>query len=162
MGAIREKMKADLELRECALSTRMAYLQRAQNFVAFHGRSPAAMGEPEIRKFLLYLVNEKKVGPATVHMYVAAIKFLYTTTLERPEVAVKIPWPKMPQTLPDILTGEEVQQLFAAIKSLKYRAILMAAYGAGLRISEACSLGISDIDSKRMLIHVREGRRTAK
>jgi integrase/recombinase XerD len=160
MGTIREKMKADLDLRGCALTTKKEYLQRARNFVAFHGRSPAAMGEPEIRRFLLHLVNEKKAGPATVHMYVAAIKFLYSTTLERPEVAAKIPWPKRPQTLPDILTGEEVERLFREIRSLKHRAILMTAYGAGLRISEACSLGIADLDSKRMLIHVREGKRS--
>lgn len=158
MGTIREKMKADLDLRGCALTTKKEYLQRARNFVAFHGRSPAAMGEPEIRKFLLNLVNEKRAGPATVHMYVAAIKFLYSTTLERPEVAAKIPWPKRPQTLPDILTGEEVERLFREIRSLKHRAILMTAYGGGLRISEACSLAISDLDSKRMLIHVREGK----
>lgn len=73
-------------------------------------------------------------------------------------MAAKIPWPKRPQTLPDILTGEEVGQLFREIRSLKHRAILMTAYGAGLRITEACSLGVADIDSKRMLIHVREGK----
>ena len=160
MGAIHTKVKADLELRGCALTTQKEYLRRAHNFVAFHGRSPAAMGETEIREFLLHLLNEKKAGSATVHMYVAAIKFLYATTLERPEVAAKIPWPKRAQTLPDILTGEEVEQLFREITSLKHRAILMSAYGAGLRVSEACSLGVSDIDSKRMLIHVREGKRS--
>src|ERR671931_1531518 len=158
MGAIHEKMKADLELRGCALTTRKEYLQRARNFVAFHRRSPTAMGEAEIRQFLLHLVNERKAGPATVHMYVAAIKFLYATTLERPEAVAKIPWPKRPQTLPDILTGDEVERLFREIRSLKHRAILMTAYGAGLRISEACSLEIMDIDSKRMLIHVHEGK----
>jgi integrase/recombinase XerD len=160
MGAIQAKMKADLELRGCALTTRKEYLRRARNFVAFHGRSPVAMGEQEIREFLLHLVNEKKAGPATVHMYVAAIKFLYSTTLERPDVVAKIPWPRRPQTLPDILTGEEVERLFRGIRSPKHRAILMTAYGAGLRISEACSLGISDLDSKRMLIHVHEGKRS--
>jgi len=160
MGAIYEKMKADLELRGRALTTRKEYLQRARNFVAFYRQSPTVMGEAEIRKFLLHLVNEEKAGPATVHMYVAAIKFLYSTTLERPEAVAKIPWPKRPQTLPDILTGNEVEQLFREIRSLKHRGILMTAYGAGLRISEACSLGISDLDSKRMLIHVHEGKRS--
>ena len=158
MGATREKMQADLELRGCALTTRKEYLRRARTFVAFHGRAPDVMGEPEIREFLLHLVHEKQAGPATVHMYVAAIKFLYATTLGRPEVVAQIPWPKRPQTLPDILTGGEVEQLFRAIRSLKHRAILMTAYGAGLRISEACSLGLADLDSKRMLIHVHEGK----
>lgn len=160
MGTIREKMKADLELRGFAATTQKEYLQRAQNFVAYHGRSPDEMGEREIREFLLHLVKVKKAGPATHHIYVAAIKFLYTSTLNRPKAVANIPWPNVPQRLPDIMTAEEVERLFREIRSLKHRAILMTAYGAGLRISEACSLEMNDIDSKRMLIHVREGKRS--
>jgi site-specific recombinase XerD len=158
MGAIRDKMTADLELRGFAAPTKKEYLRCAKNFVAYHHRSPMELGEPEIREFLLYLINEQKTGSATQRMYVAAIKFLYVTTLERPEAVAKIPWPKRSQTLPDILTGEEVERLFQQIVSLKHRVILMTAYGAGLRISEACSLQTSDIDSKRMLIHVHKGK----
>jgi integrase/recombinase XerD len=157
MGHIREKMKADLELRGLAASTQHNYLRRAQDFVAYHRRSPSELGEREICDFLLHL-RQKRVGSATHHMYVAAIKFLYATTLGRPEEVAKIPWPKRSQKLPDILTGEEVERLFGAIQSVKHRAILMTAYGAGLRISQACSLQINDIDSSRMLIHVREGK----
>ena len=160
MGSIRDKMTADLDLRGFASTTKKEYLQRAHNFVAYHRRPAAELGEQEIREFLLYLVNERRTGSATQHMYVAAIKFLYATTLDRPEVVAKIPWPKRPQTLPDILTGEEVEQIFQQIASLKHRAILMIAYGAGLRISEACALKVSDLDSKRMLIHVHEGKRS--
>ena len=160
MGTIREKMTADLDLRGFAATTKKEYLQRAQNFVAYYDRPPTELGEREIREFLLYLVNERKTGSATQHMYIAAIKFLYTTTLNRPEVVAKIPWPKRPQTLPDILTGEEVERIFQQIASLKHRAILMIAYGAGLRISEACALKMSDLDSKRMLIHVHKGKRS--
>lgn len=160
MGTIRDKMTADLDLRGFASTTKKEYLQRAHNFVAYHRRPAAELGEQEIREFLLYLVNERRTGSATQHMYVAAIKFLYATTLGRPEVVEKIPWPKRPQTLPDILTGEEVERIFQQIASLKHRAILMIAYGAGLRISEACALKVSDLDSKRMLIHVHEGKRS--
>lgn len=160
MGTMRDKMKADLELRGFAESTKKEYLQRARNFVAYHRRSPAEMGEREVREFLLHLINRKKASPATHAMYLAAIKFLYSTTLRRPEVVANIPWPKRPQTLPDIMTGDEVERLLREVRSLKHRAILMTAYGAGLRVSEACSLQISDIDSKRMLIHVHEGKRS--
>jgi len=158
MGATRDKMKADLDLRAFATTTKKEYLRRAQNFVAYHGRPARELGEREIREFLLYLVNERKAGPATHHMYVAAIKFLYSTTMGRPEVVANIPWPKRPRTLPDILTGAEVEQLLGQIPSLKHRMILMIAYGAGLRIAEACSLETNDIDSNRMLIHVHEGK----
>jgi len=160
MGQIAQKMKADLELHGFAATTQKEYLQRARNFVAHYGRTPTKLGEPEIREFLLHLVHEKHAGPATHHMYVAAIKFLYVKTLARPEEVARIPWPKRPQKLPDVLSGEEVERLLAAIRSLKHRAILMTAYGAGLRISEACSLQTGDVDSKRMLIHVREGKRS--
>lgn len=160
MGQIAQKMKDDLELRGFAQTTQREYLQRARNFVAHYGRSPTELGESEIRAFLLHLVNEKHAGPATHHLYVAALKFLYATTLERPEEVARIPWPKRPQKLPDVLTGAEVERLLQSIRSLKHRAILMTAYGAGLRISEACSLQTADIDSKRMLIHVREGKRS--
>jgi integrase/recombinase XerD len=158
MGAIREKMKADLDLRRFAETTKKEYLRRAQNFVAHFRRPPTELGPAEIRAFLAHLVQERKVGAATHHMYVAAIKFLYATTLGRPQVVASIPWPKRPKTLPDVLTGGEVEHLFRQVKSIKHRTILMTGYGAGLRISEACSLRTADIDSQRMLIHVRGGK----
>ena len=158
MGAIREKMKADLDLRRFAETTKKEYLRRAQNFVAHYRRPPTELGPAEIHAFLTHLVQERKVGAATHHMYVAAIKFLYATTLGRPQVVASIPWPKRPKTLPDVLTGGEVEHLFRQINSIKHRTILMTAYGAGLRISEACSLHTADIDSQRMLIHVRGGK----
>jgi site-specific recombinase XerD len=133
-------------------------LRRAQNFVAHYRWPPTELGPAEIREFFTYLVQERKVGAATHHMYVAAIKFLYATTLGRPQVVARIPWPKKPKTLPDVLTGGEVEHLFELVKSIKHRTILMTTYGAGLRISEACSLRTADIDSQRMLIHVRGGK----
>src|SRR5512140_1878271 len=158
MEAIRDKMTGDLDLRGFASTTKEKYLQYAKNFVAYHRRSPTELGEAEIREFLLHLIHEREAGSATQRMYVAAIKFLYTTTLDRPEVVAKIPWPKRVEALPDILTGAEVEQLLQQIASLKHRAILMTTYGAGLRISEACSLQFADIDRKRMLIHVHQGK----
>jgi integrase/recombinase XerD len=158
MGTIREKMTADLELRGRTEHTKRAYLRCAYNFVAHYRRPPTEMGAQEIRGFILHLLTEQKAKPATHHMYVAALKFLYEVTLGRPEEVAELPWPKRPQKLPDILTGEEVERLFAEVRSLKHRAILMTAYGAGLRISEACTLRTADIDSKRMLIHVHAGK----
>jgi len=159
MGRIRERMEEDLELKGFAHTTRKAYLLRARHFVAYHRRSPEQLGEAEVREFLLHLVQERGVRPTTHHMYVAALKFLFAVTLKRPDVVAGIPWPKVPRTLPDVLSGEEVQRLLGAVRSLKHRALMMTAYGAGPRISEACTLEVGDIDSKRMLIHVREGKR---
>jgi uncharacterized Zn-binding protein involved in type VI secretion len=96
------------------------------------------MGEAEIRQYLLYLVLERKIGPATQKVHVGGIKFLYAEALARPEVVARTPWPKVRQSLPPILSGTEVDVLLAPIESTKYRAIVMTAYGHGLRISEVC------------------------
>jgi site-specific recombinase XerD len=158
MGQLRDRMHADLTLRRYSPGTIEKYVPAVALFVAFFGCSPLRLGEAEIRRFLLHLVEEKKAGPAKHKIFVAAIKFFYAITLDRPEVAVRIPWPKVPHTLPDILSLSEVQRLLGAVASIKHRAILMATYGAGLRISEACSLQVGDIDSARGLIHVRQGK----
>ena len=159
MGQLREKMKADLLLRRYRPGTVSEYVRCAAKFVAYHRRAPAEMGEAEVRQFLLHLAQERRVSPANHKMHVAAIRFLYGVTLGRPELAVRIPWPRVPVKLPDILDGGEVERLLECVESIKCRAILMTAYGAGLRIGEACSLCTTDIDAARGLIHVRDGKR---
>jgi integrase/recombinase XerD len=158
MGTLRDQMLEDLRLRNYSPGTCEQYVRCARDFVAYHRRPPAQMGELEIRQFLMYLVDDKRIGPAGRKMYVAALRFLYTTTLRRPEVVAPIPWPKVPQSLPDILSGTEVDRLLAAIASIKHRAIVMTAYGTGLRIQEVCGLAIGDLDSTRKLIHVRHAK----
>lgn len=159
MGQLRDKMKADLKLRRYRSGTIDNYLGCAKHFVAYHRRHAEEMGEAEVRAYLMHLVDERHVGAANHKMHVAAIKFLYGVTLGRPEVAVRVPWPKVPMKLPDILSREETEALLSAVPSIKYRAIIMAAYGAGLRISEACRLTTADIDAGRGVIHVRDGKR---
>jgi site-specific recombinase XerD len=158
MGKLRDKMIEDLGLRCYAPSTCKEYVRCARDFAAYHRRPPEEMGEPEVRDYLLFLTTERKVAPATRKMHLAAVKFLYTVTLERPEAVARIPWPKVDSTLPDILGGTEVQGLLDAIDSTKHRAIVMTTYGLGLRISEVCRLRVDDIDSKRMLVHVRNAK----
>ncbi len=158
MGMLREKMQDDLRLKGFCETTRRCYLGSAQRFAEHYGRSPATMGEQEVRGFLLHLVKEKGLGPAGQVMHVAALKFLYGVTLQRPEEVEKIPFPRVPKRLPDILTGSEVERVLGCVTSIKYRAVCSLTYAAGLRISEACSLRPADIDSGRGLIHVREGK----
>jgi site-specific recombinase XerD len=159
MGQLRDKMQQDLKLRGYRANTVRKYLTFARKFAAHFMRSPETMGEDEIRAFLLYLMEEEHVSASTQATYVAALRFLYGVTLGRPEVAVLIPYPKVPHTLPDILSSEEVMALLDALGSVKYRAVIATMYSAGLRISEACALKPQDIDSQRMLIHVHLGKR---
>lgn len=158
MGALRDRMEADLKLLGRAENTQRCYLRCARHFAAHHGRSPERMGESEIKEYLIHLIEEKGISPATHHMHVASLKFLYKVTLRRPEAVARVPFPKVPRRLPQILTGSEALRLLSCVTSIKYRAIGAVIYGAGLRVTEACSLKPEDIDSPRGLIHVRQGK----
>ncbi|WP_437488768.1 site-specific integrase [Sorangium sp. So ce1014] len=98
MGQLRDRMAEDLKLRRYKPATCDNYLRCARAFVAYHRKPPQQMGLDEVRAFLLCLAEQRKVAEATQHQYVAAIKFLYATTLGRPEVAVAIPWRRCPRS----------------------------------------------------------------
>ncbi len=155
MGAIRDRMIAEMELRGLAPATKKSYLTCCRLFVAHFMKSPEQLRAEDVRTFLLYMTRERKVGPSTVHVYLSAIEFLYRHVLRRPEVIDDIPYPRVPQKLPDVLSREEVRQLLGAVRSLKLRTILTTAYAAGLRISEALRLRVEDVDSTRMVLHIR-------
>jgi len=159
MGKLRDQMVSDLKLRNYSPKTVEAYTSCINDFARHFRRSPELMGQQEIRDFLLHLIEKRQVSPALQKMFVAALKFFYRITLNRPEEVERIPYPKIPDTLPDVLSRDEVVDILDAVVSLKYKAIIATTYAAGLRITEACSLKCSgDIDRKRMLIHVREGK----
>lgn len=158
MGKVREKMLEDLRLLGRAPKTRKVYLASAKGFIAHHRRLPEEMGAAEVREYLLHL-EARGLSASSRAVCAAALRFLYRVTLEKPEVASAILAPtKKPQRVPDVLTADEVARVFDAIKSVKYRAMAMLAFGSGLRITELCSLGVADIDSARMVIHVRHAK----
>jgi site-specific recombinase XerD len=158
MGKLQEKMKADLTLKGYSEHTREGYLRYVRRFAKHYMRSPAEMGEEEIRAFLLHLVEEQKVDPYLQKAYITALKFFYRTTLRRPEVVANLPSPKLPKHMPVVLSREEVLAIFEAIPYIKHKAMVATSYGAGLRISEVCGLRKSDIDSQRMQIRVHQGK----
>lgn len=158
MPTLRARMEADLKLRNLRPSTQETYLRCVRRFAAHFMRSPAEMGADEVRAFLLHLRVVQELSASTQKCYIAALKFLYTVTLGRPEAVRALCSPRVPEKLPVVLDGSEVEQLLSAVYSVKYRAILMTNYGAGLRIGETCALHVDDIQSKRMLIRIREGK----
>lgn len=157
MGTLHDRMQDDLKLKNYAPGTVGQYLSCARRFVEHFGVSPVSLDEQAVRRYVLEMAGER--SPATVKMHVAAIRFLYEVTLRSPEVVVGVHFPKVPHRLPDILSLDEVRRLLEAVEPPMYRAVLMTAYGAGMRISEACSLLTTDIDSARGVIHVRQGKR---
>jgi site-specific recombinase XerD len=159
MGRLHDRMAEDLTLRNFSPATRRNYLLYARKFAAFFMRSPEDMGEPEIRQFLLHQLEVKQLAHASYRQIYAALKFLYTVTLGRAWEVEHLPHPRQRlRRLPVVLHAEELAILFQAIRSLKYRALFMTCYAAGLRINEACHLRVGDIDSQQMLVHVRHAK----
>lgn len=158
MGELHDRMLLDLELRGRSESTKKDYPRRVRQLAKYFRRSPSELGEKEVRAFLSHLIHVRKVAPATHCAYVAAFKFFFAVTVRRPQVVAAIPYPRRPLALPDVLSRAEVERLLSTIRALKYRALFMTVYGAGLRISEACRLCARDLDRERMLIHVRGGK----
>ena len=151
-------MSADLKIGGYSASTQKIYLLYARQFAKHFMRSPAQMGVEEIRNFMLYLVDERKVSRETMRQVRAALTFLYSITLARPTEVEHLPVQRRQKRLPVILSGTEVGAVLAAVRGDKYRAILMAMYSGGLRVGEACQLRAEHIDSKRRLIRVDQGK----
>jgi site-specific recombinase XerD len=159
MGLLRQRMAEDLKLRGFSPITGESYLRYAQCFADHYApRSPLKLGEREVKDFLLHMIEKRRASPSTHAVCLAGIKFLYRITLCKPEVVARIPFPKRPVRLPDVLSGTEVQRLLGCITSIHMRLVCTIMYATGLRVSEACRLRLGDIDSHRRLIHVRQGK----
>jgi site-specific recombinase XerD len=156
MGQLQDRMIEDLTLRGSAPGTTSAYVRYARAFVAFYRRPPTELGEEHVRAWLLHLLREKRRSQRTVNVHIAALRVLFTVTLRRPEVMEHIRSVRTPFPQPDIPSGQQVRALLDAAPSLKHRAMFMLLYGAGLRVSEMLRLTIADVDSARMVLHIRD------
>ena len=158
MGRLRDKMDADLRLAGRSESTRRNYLDCAKLFVKHFMRPAEAMGEAEVRQFLLHLAEESKVSVGRYLQYLGALKFLYGVTLGRKDVVAGIPWPHVPRRSLDVLTRPEVAAILTAAPSAYWRAFFMTGYATGMRRMEVAALQIQDIDAAAGLIRVRCGK----
>jgi site-specific recombinase XerD len=158
MGKIRDRMLAEMELRGLSYRTQDSYLMCCRQFVAHYMKSPEQLGATETKAFILYRLRERRASPSSLGVYVAALRFLYRVVLRNPDAVEDLPRPKVPIRLPVVPSREEVRQILSTVRSLKYRTILMVAYGAGLRVSEVCRLQLADIDSEQMVLHIRGGK----
>ena len=152
------QMKEDILLRGLSKNTLQSYTLNARIFLEYCNHSAEQLDEYDIRNFLCYLIKEKKVSPATVNSYSAAIRFLFAVTFNRTLNYLQIPRQKKRKTLPEILTREEVFSIIGSCKNIKHKAMLAVVYGSGLRVSEAASLRIQNIDSKTMRVFVDCGK----
>jgi site-specific recombinase XerD len=154
---LRRRMIEDMTIRKFAPKTQHDYVQRVKNFAVFLGRSPETASFEDVRRYQLHLASSG-VGVPTINQTVSTLRFFFKVTLKRNEIVEHTHVIHEPRKLPVVLSPEEVARLLDAAPGLKYKAALSVAYGAGLRANEVVSLKISDIDSKRMIIRVEQGK----
>ena len=159
MTPLRQRLLEDMQVRNLSPLTQRAYVEHVARFARHFGQSPARLGPEEIRAYQVYLTHERQLAPTSIVITVAALRFLYTVTLHRPwSMPAVIPAPKLPQTLPVVLSPAEVVQFLDSVKIPMQRVILTTCYAAGLRVSEAVHLTIPAIDSQRMVLRVEQGK----
>lgn len=158
MTPLRQRMLEELQRRNYSPKTIRLYLRHVAEFAEHFHRSPDQLGAEDIRQYQLFLIREKKLAWSSYNQIVCALRFFYAKTLKRAFLLQEIPFPRMEQRLPTILSPEEVARILTVPRHLKTRALLMTIYAAGLRRSEAAHLRVNDIDSARMTITVRQGK----
>jgi site-specific recombinase XerD len=156
---IDERLERAFDLRGTPASTRKTYRYCIHCFERFAGRPVDQLTRHEVEHFLLHLIRERKLSPGSSNVYAGALKFLFGAVLDQPEMMVRVVRRKLPMRLPVILTAAEIERVLAAVRSIAVRTILVLAYGAGLRVNEACQLRVEDVDSRAMLLHIRHAKR---
>lgn len=158
MTALRQKMIEDLQLRNYSTSTVEAYVRHVAEFAKHFGKSPDRLGPEQVHQYQLYLIRQKQVSWSYFNQAVCALRFFYQTTLKQRWMIEHLPYAKAEKKLPPVLSQTEVTAVLSAKTNLKHRAILSTIYAAGLRVSEVAHLRVADIDSKREVIRVQQGK----
>ena len=158
MTPLRKRMLEELQLRNYSDFTIQRYLDAVKHFAEYFDQSPSQLEAEQIREYLLYLVKERKVAPNTFQVYRAALKFLYVKTLHQPWFDEQVARMRKRPTLPTVLSAEEITRILDHTTNLKHWAMIATFYATGLRCNELRHLKVKDIDSQRMVVHVREGK----
>lgn len=158
MSKFHDKMLQDMQLRGFSPNTQKTYLKNLQLFEKFFQKPARQLNQEDLRNYLLHLITVKKVSGEYVDSAYSALKFFYEKTLGRTWNMNEIPRLKRTLKLPVVLSRNEIKRLFAVTSNLKFKAMFMSAYAAGLRVSEIAHLKISDIDSENKQILVRQGK----
>jgi len=155
---LRKMMLEELQRRNYSKNTTRSYLQIVGEFGKHFDKPPDRLGLDEIRQYQAHLFEVRKLEARTVGYYTSALRFFYVKTLKRPYQLDEFPYPKRPQRLPIVLSQDEAVALINSAKNLYHRAMLMTLYSTGMRRAEMCQLKVEDLDSQRMVIHIRQGK----
>jgi len=156
-GTLRERFIEDMTVRGFTDKTRKDYIRTVTGFAAFLERSPSTATAEDIRRFQIHQ-SERGINAPAMNSAVAALRFFFNHTADRPDLARKLIRLRYPRKLPTVLSPDEAARLIAATTCLKHRAALSVAYGAGLRVAEVAALKVGDIDSERMTICIERGK----
>jgi integrase/recombinase XerD len=157
ISPLRRRMIEDMSIRKFAAKTQHDYVQRVKDLATFLGRSPGMAEAEDVRRFRLHLTSSG-AGTPKINATVAALRFFFKVTLDRPDLVKHLSFIHEPRKAPVVLSPDEVARFLEAAPGIKYKAALSVAYGAGLRVSEVVSLKVSDIDSKRMMLRIEQGK----
>jgi integrase/recombinase XerD len=157
ISPLRQRLIDDMTARRYSEKVRKAYVRHVRSFAAFLGRSPDTATSDDLRRFQLHMAQQQ-ISPWSINAAIAALRFFFTVTLERPNLVRPLRLVNEPRKAPVVLSQEEVARLLEAAPGLKYKAALCVAYGAGLRVSEVANLKVSDIDSQRMTLRIEQGK----
>lgn len=158
MTILMEQMRTELVRRNYATTTIHSYLKAVEHFCNHIKKPLEQVGPEDLRSYHAYLLEDRKLAVNTVVLNICALRFLYIKVLKRRDMKEDLPYPKQRLRLPVILSPSEVAQLIGAASNLYHRTILMTLYSTGLRRAELCRLKVSDIDSKRMMVRVEQGK----
>jgi len=151
-------MLEELQRRNYSSETTRAYLFAVKDFAGYFGKRPDQLGQEHLRQYQLHLLNDRKLAVETIVGRISALRFFFVKVLRRPYREIDLVYPKRPERLPVILSEEEVARLIESAITSYHRVILMTLYGTGLRREELCRLKVTDVDSQRMVVHVRQGK----
>ena len=157
ISPLRQRMIDDMTIRNMSPNTKNIYISAVARFSAYHRRSPDQLGLEDIRDYHLHLVS-RNLKPTTINPIMGALRFFYGKTLGQKDIVDEIPYARRADTLPAVLSREEVERFLKTVRNLKMRTAFITIYAAGLRVSELVALTSRDIDSTRMVIAVRHGK----
>jgi integrase/recombinase XerD len=157
MSPLRRRMIEDMTVRKFVEKTQKDYIRHVKDLTTFLGRSPESATREDLRRYQLHL-TDSGVRPPTINSMVSALRFFFSVTLDRADMTRPLTFVAEPRKIPIVLSPEEVARFLEAAPGPKYKAALSTAYGAGLRVSEVVALKVADVDSKRMLLRIEQGK----
>jgi integrase/recombinase XerD len=158
MGALRDRMIRELQLRNFSQNTHKKYLGVVRRLAKHYGIAPDQLSAEQVQDYLVYLITKRRLQWNTLNVVASGLKFFYREVAKRPDIALALPPRQHGRHLPEVLSAEELLRLFAAATLPKERALLMTTYGGGLRVSEVIRLQVTDIDGQRRMIRVNGGK----